>query len=160
MRKKKKTNRNKNKRFQISLKQYYFFAIWLPVILPPFLWVYPLRNMFTGGSQFSLAFYGAVFGIVQYIPFALWNIFKFWYSDPREMKQFTATAPFSFVPFYAAGLLVIYTLSNMQLPSIDTFLVTIILSLASILFAYFYIILSAIIEFFLKKTGFIREEFI
>ena len=153
--KEEKINRKKVK---ISLRQYYYFALWLPVIFPSFsfLLIYHIPDIQT----VDFLFYGVLFGIVQYVVFALWTVFKYRGAVIRELKQFSYTAPFSFIPFYAAGFLLVSVFTHGGIPSIDSIFITLVFSLICIPVGYFYIVLAYIIELIMEKIGFIEEEFI
>lgn len=141
----KKDSRKKN---TILRRQYYYFALWLPVIFPPFL--------FFSSSQ--IIFNLTVFGTIQYVVFALFYIFKYRGATTRELKRFAVTAPLTFIPFYVSGFLLLYMAFNAEIPSFDVFMITLVFSLLCIPFGYCYVLLSYIIEVILEKLGIIEDE--
>ncbi len=154
----KKYKQRDKDRITISLLQYYYVIFWMPVFLPPFIFVYSIaKPHFT---TLSPLFYGVVFGTIQYIPFALWNIFKFRNAVTRDLYEFSYKAPIAFVPFYAAGFMIAHMYSSISLPSIDSILILLVFSLLSIPVGYFYVALAHLIARFLEKIGFIEQEFL
>jgi len=154
---KKYRDRDKD-RITISLMQYYYIAFWMPIFLPPFIFVYSIaRPHFT---TLSPLFYSVVFGTAQYVPFALWNIFKFRNAVTRDLYEFSFKAPIAFVPFYATGFLLAHMYSSITLPSIDSILILLVFSLLSVPVGYFYVALAHLIARFLQKIGFIEQEFL
>jgi hypothetical protein len=148
-----KSKNNDRKKITITLRQYYYFALWLPVVFPPFLLVYSLHDIKT--SNFSGAFSGGLFGVIQYVVFALWNLFKYREAPLGELRGFSFKAPFSFIPFYAVGFVLINMIANIAIPDFDVILVVLSLSLLCVPIGYFYVLLSYIIERILEKIGFI-----
>jgi hypothetical protein len=151
-----KSKKNNRKRVTITLRQYYYVALWLPIIFPPFLLIYSLHDI--GISSSHKSFSAGLFGIIQYIIFALWNIFKYRDAVAWELKQFAFKAPFYFIPFYAIGFIVIYMIMNIDIPRYDVILVAMSLSLLCVPVGYLYVFLSYIIELILEKIGFIKED--
>ncbi len=158
MKYKEKLNGPKREKTTISLRQYYFLALWLPIVIPPFLFVYPLHN--TTRSQFSFLFYGVIFGMIQYVVFVLWSLFKYRVATTKELKAFSFKAPISFIPFYAVGFILANMISNIAPPGLDSLLIILVLSLLCIPIGYFYVALAHIIGRLLEKIGFIEEEYL
>ncbi len=153
-----KTNYKDKKKIKLSLRQYYILALFLPIILSPLLFVYPLYN--SGDAKFSIGFYLLIFGMAQYVVFALWSIFKYRRATAKELKDFSFKAPISFIPFYASGFIVGNIISTISLPSFDSILILLVLSLLCVPIGYFYVALAHIIGRILKKIGFIEEEYL
>lgn len=147
----KKPDIETRKRKTISSRQYYYFALWLPVFFPPFLLFKPWHEM-----QLNL-FNLVVFGIIQYVIFALWSMFKYRGATIGELKRFPVTAPLLFVPFYAAGFILIYIYN--YLPRFDVLMMVLVLSLISIPVGYVYVFLFHVVEIMLKKSGVIQDDF-
>ena len=146
------------KRITIRLRQYYFLALFLPVVLPPFLFVYPLHN--NSGNELPILFYAVIFGMIQYIVFALWSLFKYRGATPSELRAFSFKAPIAFIPFYAVGFILANIISSFELPSFDSMLILLVLSLLCIPIGYFYVALAHLLGRILEKTGFIEQEYL
>lgn len=144
---------SERKKIKITLRQYYFFALWLPVIFSPIFLAYFVRDIKT--NFFALA----TFGIIQYVVFALWSLFKYQGATAEELKKFSLSAPFSFVPFYAAGFILTYVLVNIDIPRLDVFAMALVLSLICVPVGKFYVLIANIIAKILEKIGFIEREF-
>ncbi|MEZ5690698.1 MAG: hypothetical protein R3D71_03405 [Rickettsiales bacterium] len=159
--KKKKYNTIYCKEPILSLRQYYHLAIWLPIVVPLLLWAIGMRpvnqELFQTGNS-STFFYLVVFGVIQYFIFACWSIFKYRGASALELKKVAFAAPIAFVPYYAFGFLIIYTIANFDLPGFPVFLVVILLSVVCLPVGYLYVGLSKIIQMILERTGVINQE--
>ncbi len=155
MKQKKKYQRiNKNKT-TITLMQYYNFALWLPVILPLFLWSSGISPA-NGKWFFNLV----TFGVLQYIAFAGWTIYKYFGASSLQLKKISFSAPISFPPFYAVGFILAYMVSDFTLPGIDTVMVAVSLSLLAIPVGYCYVVMVHLSAWLLQEIGVIRREFV
>jgi hypothetical protein len=154
---KRKETIGKPKKTTISLRQYYYLALLLPLALPPFLF-FPLPD--TNGEKSSILFYLVVFGVLQYAIFMVWSMFKYRGAVAKELKDFSMVAPFYFVPFYAVGFILGNMLENIAPPSFESFLMLLVPTLFSIPIAYCYVILAHLIGRVLEKIGFIRKEYL
>ncbi len=159
-------NKKKNifpKNYTISLMQFYYVALWLPVIIPLFLWglgIYPVDRKFMGNTKFPVFLYLVLFGVLQYIVFALWTLYKYRGVNTLMLGKISFTTPISFAPFYGIGFILAHMMANFLLPSVDLIAMALVLSLLSIPVGYFYVVMVKILEWFLQKIGFIRKEYL
>lgn len=141
----------------LSLRQFYYLAMLLPLVFPPFLF-FPLPE--ANGARRSLLFYLVVFGILQYAVFMVWSMFKYRGAVAKELKDFSMLAPLYFVPFYAVGFMLGNMLQNIAPPGFDSFLMLLVPTLVSIPVGYCYVTLAHLIGRILEKIGFIRKEYL
>ncbi|MEQ1705931.1 MAG: hypothetical protein ABL867_08195 [Rickettsiales bacterium] len=154
---KRKEKLGKAKRITISLRQYYYLALLFPLVFPPFLF-FPLPE--TNKEGMPILFYLVVFGIIQYVIFMVWSLFKYRGAVAKELQEFSYLAPFYFIPFYAVGFILGIMLSNISPPGIDMFLMMLVTCLLSIPVGYCYVTLAHIIGRILEKIGFIEKEYL
>lgn len=146
-----------------TLMQFYHFALWLPVILPVVMWSfghYPVDRRFAHNTPFPIFFNLITFGVIQYIVFAFWMLYKHRGASSLLLRQISFAAPMSFAPFYVIGFLLAYMLSSFTIIGIDTVLIALVLGLISIPVGYFYVLAVRVLEWILIKTGFIKREFL
>ena len=141
----------------ISLRQYYFFAIWLPIIVPVVLLyrVYPLGEE-TEIDYFSMMFVSAVpFYGVQYLVFLAWIIYKHRKATTNTLREFSLIAPFYFLPFELASIIFAMLLSYI---GNDLYDFMFIITICIIVFGYFYVGIAHALGFILTKIGFIKPD--
>lgn len=155
MKQKKKYQPINKKKTTITLMQYYNFALWSPAFLPILLLASGALS--ASGGWF---FYLVALGVPQYVAFALWTIYKYFGATSLHIKKISFAAPISFPPFYAAGFVLAYMISDFTLPGIDTVMVAISLGLLSIPVGYFYVVVIHSLAWLLQEIGVIRKEFV
>jgi hypothetical protein len=147
----------------ISLRQYYYIALWLPLIVPFLMWglTYNIHDKdFFIRTPFFLFFSAVKYSWLQYVVFASWTMYKYKKALTRELKKFSLEAPIAFIPYFAIGFLLQDMVLHLHIPSIDSLFFTLILSLVCLPFGYFYVALSYSLQWVLEKTGFIKRELI
>lgn len=154
---KRKEQLNKPKRTTISLRQYYYLAMLLPLAFPPFLF-FPLPAANDEGMP--ILFYLVVFGVIQYAVFMVWSLFKYRGAVAKELKDFSLMAPFYFVPFYAVGFILGSMLQSISPPGFESILMLLVPTLISIPIGYCYVTLAHLIGRILEKIGFIEKEYL
>ena len=140
----------------VSLRQYYVFALWLPLIIPAIFLVAPIIPQELRLAVFMVAL---VFG-VQYVMFAIWASCRHRNSTAEELAKFGRKAPLLFVPFCMIWFVayIFYEQHYMQhlyqghdIPNILS------LSFFAIPIGYFYVGLAHILTFILKKLKVIKK---
>ena len=153
---------------QISLRNYYLFAIWLPFIVPSV--IIGLDNIFLHSEIVNLLggflFSPLIFGGVQYLGFALWATYHYRKSSVEELKKFSLKAPLYFIPLCILGILIFYItigwITTFRYYSTEnsagSYLgISFFISLVVILYGYFYVALAHSLGFLLKKFNLIKE---
>lgn len=144
----------------VSFRQYYFFAIWLPIVLP-----LVIMN-FLGveyKSQFDFLY---LYGVFPYILFGLFVIYKHNNSEAEKLGKFSSVAPLYFLLFY----FVFFTLSPLFHSKSYTEIISFIEGIRSmfllsiytfpfvIFVGYFYVGLVYALYFILRDIGFIKLD--
>ena len=162
-----------------SLRQYYFFALWLPIIVPAIFYIIPIiipdisyienwkmiENDVSSLPPFILySFLSAFCGGVQYVMFAFWASFHYRNATARELSKFSLKAPFLFTPICWMGVFIfsinyIFFIKDRNTFDIffDSSQFALLISLFSIPIGYFYVALAHGLGFILNKLGVIKE---
>ncbi len=83
---------------QISLRNYYLFALWLPIIVPAIFWVIDLYgNPGIVRAIFFFLYASVLFGGIQYLIFVLLITYKFFNKNFIELKKFILKTPVYFM---------------------------------------------------------------
>ncbi len=154
---KRKETLGKPKKKTLTLRQYYHLALLLPLAFPPFLF-FPLPE--TSKEGMPIIFYLFVFGVIQYVVFLFWVLFKYRGAVAKELKDFSLVAPLYFVPFYAVGFVLGNMLASISPPSFESVLMVLVPALVSIPIGYCYVTAAHLIGRILEKIGFIRKEYL
>lgn len=152
---------------QISLKNYYLFALWLPLIIPAIIYITDPHeaNRGIGDNILPALFYAsAIVGGAQYLVFALWTSYRYHKSSADELEDFFYKAPVQFVPICAAGVLLFFIIGdlNSSHPSFpyglgNILIGSFIISLPAIPYGYFYVFLTIVLKSLLTGLDIVKE---
>lgn len=149
---------------QISLRDYYFNALRLPLVIHSALFVILLIISWNDkpihyNPILDILLKPIVLGIPQYIIFLSWIRSRYRNATVKELKKTILKSPFLFSPIYLAGFIIAAVIgmlltNDFRLPPL--FFILIIL-LYVIIIGYFYVALAHVIGFILKKLNMIKE---
>ncbi len=155
---------------KIALKNYYLFALWLPIIIPAIcsaaLYFLNLDNLSENlATTYSLLLSSIVFGGIQYFLFATYQTNTCLNKTSIEIEHIIKKAPLNFTKICFIGTTLIFlclSLFNTQetpiiISIIFSAFLSAIISLFVYPFAYFYIIIAFTLEHILKKLNIIND---
>lgn len=145
----------------ITLRQYYFFAIWLPIIVP-----LVLLNVLGVDYKSQLIILG-FYGVVPYIIFTIWAILKYRSSPTEELREFGMVAPLQFGVAYIVQVILVIACTAIYYTNLSNdyiymffwlIFMTAVVMFIVIPTAYFYVAIANGLAFILQKIGFIKPE--
>ncbi len=154
---------------QIPLRNYYLFALWLPLIVPAIIFIIYRHDTNTGIATniLPIFFYASViFGGVQYLGFILWATYRYHKSSAEELEEFFYKAPVQFIPICASGILIFFivvdllkyhSLTSLVFSISSNIVPAIMISALAVPYGYFYIALTHVLKFFLIEFYLIKE---
>lgn len=153
---------------QIPLRNYYLFALWLPFILPAIIIGIDEIIMHKISGLGWVFLISVIFGGVQYLGFALWAFYRYYKSSVKELERFFLKAPLHFIPICALGILILFIIQDIsrynlliEIPeyysNLSRYIISsALISLFVIPYGYFYLSLTHIFKFVLKKLNIIK----
>ena len=150
----------------ITLRQYYFFAILLPIIVPAIPWSLAYLNIeFVNSNLVAFVVHIIMISTFVYVPqyifFLVWAFLKYRKESNENIRRFSFKAPLYFLLFEVLGLLLvmIYNISEVTATDVtEASGILVFFASLAIVFGYSYVALAHSLAFILQKIGFIKPE--
>lgn len=148
---------------QISLRSYYLFALWLPLIVPAIFWVIDLYgNPGIVRAIFFFLYASVLFGEIQYLIFVLLITYKYFNKNFIELKKFILKTPVYFMAICLVTnsffFIIVQPSHNNSYNTFSTILLcSSIVSIFVLIFGYLYVGFSFLLCYFLKILKIIKE---